>query len=135
MSKRLVVFEFKGQYRYLSNFFIEPDGTNVESEFQAAKCEDPAMAKLILRMNPLEAKYAGRQCKMREDWDAKKLLIMYELVLKKFKDHNQLAWKLRASKPAILEEGNGHGDRFWGMVDGEGDNHLGKILMEVREAI
>lgn len=35
----------------------------------------------------------------------------------------------------MLIEGNDWGDTFWGMVDGEGENNLGKILMRVREEI
>ena len=32
-----------------------------------------------------------------------------------------------------IEEGNNWGDRFWGTVDGEGLNHLGKIIMRIRK--
>lgn len=32
----------------------------------------------------------------------------------------------------INNEGNTWGDKFWGVCDGEGENHLGKLLMEVR---
>lgn len=32
-----------------------------------------------------------------------------------------------------LEEGNTHGDKVWGTVNGVGENRLGKILMRLRE--
>lgn len=44
---------------------------------------------------------------------------------------------LIATGDAILREGNHWGDRFWG-VDartGEGENHLGRLLMELRAEI
>lgn len=40
-----------------------------------------------------------------------------------------------ATRDRMLIEGNDWGDTFWGMVDGEGENNLGKILMRVREEI
>ena len=41
--------------------------------------------------------------------------------------------KLLATGDAYLEEGNTWGDRIWGTVDGQGENRLGKILMQVRD--
>ena len=37
----------------------------------------------------------------------------------------------------VLEEGNGWHDTFWGvdLKTGEGENHLGRILMQVREEL
>ena len=34
---------------------------------------------------------------------------------------------------AELIEGNWWGDTFWGVFNGAGQNHLGRLLMEVRE--
>jgi predicted NAD-dependent protein-ADP-ribosyltransferase YbiA (DUF1768 family) len=34
-----------------------------------------------------------------------------------------------------LFEANTWGDRFWGTVDGEGSNHLGRLLMKIRKEI
>ena len=34
-----------------------------------------------------------------------------------------------------LVEGNAWNDRFWGVCKGVGQNHLGKLLMELRENI
>lgn len=36
-----MIDRFVGKYRFLSNFFIEPDDTHVEGEYQWAKCIDP----------------------------------------------------------------------------------------------
>ena len=34
-----------------------------------------------------------------------------------------------------LIEGNNHGDTYWGIVNGKGENMLGKLLMEVRSEL
>lgn len=34
------ISRFTGEYAFLSNFFIEPDGTHVEGEFQGSKEAD-----------------------------------------------------------------------------------------------
>jgi len=41
--------------------------------------------------------------------------------------------KLEATAGAVLVEGNAWGDRFWGSVEGSGQNWLGRLLMEIRE--
>jgi predicted NAD-dependent protein-ADP-ribosyltransferase YbiA (DUF1768 family) len=59
---------------------------------------------------------------------------MEDLVRQKF-SNPALATRLLKTGEAVLEEGNTWGDRFWG-VDartGEGENHLGLILMRVRK--
>jgi len=143
------ISRFAGQYRFLSNFFlceveygwIYP---SVEHAFQAAKTLDLEARQPFWRperpMTPAEAKRAGRQLKLRADWEDVKLGIMEELIRIKFgcKDvHNPDPTKLVLRElllktgNAELIEGNNWGDRFWG-VDGSGDNHLGEILMKIR---
>uniref|UniRef100_UPI00345E83CD NADAR domain-containing protein n=1 Tax=uncultured Duncaniella sp. TaxID=2768039 RepID=UPI00345E83CD len=46
-----------------------------------------------------------------------------------------LAEKLIATGDAELVEGNYWHDTVWGVCDGVGENHLGKILMRVREEL
>lgn len=125
--------EFTGQYRFLSNFYIEPDSTFVEKEFQASKCADPKdLLAFCFGMTPQQAKAVGQRVKLREDWPWIKMGIMLDLVQRKFLDHPSLARALKDTGHAYLEEGNYWGDRFWGTVDGVGENHLGRILMQVR---
>ena len=49
--------------------------------------------------------------------------------------HYDLAQKLIATGNAYLEEGNQWGDKFWGTVNGTGENMLGKILMKERDIL
>ena len=124
---------FTGPYRFLSNFFIEPDGTHVEGEYQAAKTIPSSDA--LLKLSPGQAKVTGRRLKLRRDWEYVKKGVMYNLVRDKFADHPALADALIYTGDAELIEGNYWGDTFWGVCNGIGDNHLGKILMEVRERL
>ena len=63
---------------------------------------------------------------------------MYFLVLLKFQSHEDLRNQLFATGDAELIEGNDWHDNYWGncecprCVSIEGQNHLGKILMRVR---
>ena len=126
---------FTGPYRYLSNFFIEPDGSHVEGEFQAAKAADPTKSEFIKTLTPRQAKGAGRRVVLRPDWEEVKVDIMFQLVNQKFKDSPMLRNWLKDTKSLYLEETNWWGDTFWGVCQGQGLNTLGVILMEVRDGL
>ena len=57
---------------------------------------------------------------------------MEELILLKFRANSDLRDRLLATGHCFLEETNNWGDRFWGVCEGVGENHLGRILMRVR---
>lgn len=124
---------FRGQYAFLSNFFIEPDGSHVEGEYQARKSDPPCRS--LEKSSPANARIQGRSLVLRPDWHQVRLGIMRELVEKKFRDHPALAQWLLDTGDTELVEGNWWGDTFWGRCKGVGENHLGRILMEVREQI
>lgn len=130
---------FRGEYAFLSNFQkcnVEFEGDvypTVEHAFQAAKTFDMEERKRILSFaSPVIAKRIGRKAGLRADWEDVKCDIMKELLKKKF-ENPELAEKLLATGDSELIEGNNHGDRFWGMVNGVGKNMLGRLLMEVRD--
>lgn len=129
---------FFGEYRFLSNFYNAPvtydriTYRNNEAAFQAQKCGDRADRLEFQDMDPAEAKRKGRRVTLRPDWNSIRIVIMTELVMAKFRDNPELAEKLIATGDAYLEESNTWGDKFWGTVNGEGENHLGKILMKTR---
>ncbi len=58
---------------------------------------------------------------------------MYEIVKNKFTQNPTLAKLLVDTNDKVIIEGNTWGDIYWGMCKGKGENHLGKILMKVRE--
>lgn len=127
-----VINEFRGNYGFLSNFHIEPDGTHVEGEYQRAKCITPSERHQFDGLTPGQAKIQGKKVLMRKDWAEVKVEIMLDLVRQKFADHPSLAKKLLATGASPLEEGAWWGDEFWGTFYGKGRNELGKILMQVR---
>jgi predicted NAD-dependent protein-ADP-ribosyltransferase YbiA (DUF1768 family) len=46
-----------------------------------------------------------------------------------------LGVSLLATGNRPLIEGNDWGDTFWGQVDGRGENHLGELLLKIREEL
>ena len=135
--------EFRGAYDFLSNFYpaeIELDGivySTAETAFQAQKALDMEERKAFAVLPPAKAKRAGRRLALRSDWEVVKLGIMERIVRAKFAQHPELAERLVATGTLPLVEGNAWHDVYWGadVNTGEGENHLGKILMKVRDEL
>ena len=53
----------------------------------------------------------------------------------KFTQHPELAKKLLDTGDAELIYTNTCGDDSWGIVEGKGENNLGKVLMKVRDRL
>lgn len=130
---------FSGYYHFLSNFSAAEvwlDGESypsTEHAYQAAKTDDPDWRRRIqLAPTPNAAKRIGRSAPMREGFEEQKVEVMYDLVRQKFRQHGRLAERLLATGDRELVEGNWWGDSFWGVCDGRGENHLGRVLMRVR---
>ena len=140
---REVIDHFTGPYAFLSNFqpcrvtFYGMIFPSVEAAFQAAKCANHQDRVQFLTMTPQQAKRRGRQIQMRSDWDSRKLTIMHNLLVHKFNENPELIPKLIATGNAVLVEGNTWHDVFWGVDQrtGQGENHLGRILMQVRNEL
>lgn len=140
MSRK--IDKFRGEYYFLSNFYpahVEYDGIaykNNEAAFQAQKCARQEDKKQFANIDdPVIAKRLGAKVLLRRDWESVKLSIMKDIVKAKFVQNPELARKLLETKDAYIEEGNTWSDRFWGTYLGEGQNHLGKIIMEVRSEL
>ena len=136
-----MITSFKDKYFFLSNFYEVPvifDGIkyqNNEAAFQAQKCIDPKERSKFSELNPSEAKKLGRKIELRSDWEDVKVDLMKKIVFAKFTQNPDLTLELLNTKDEELVEGNNWNDKIWGKVNGEGQNLLGKILMEVREYI
>ena len=134
-----MINRFAGKHSFLSNFYsckICIDGItypSAEHAFQAMKCLDREERVRISFLNtPQEAKKAGRRVDLRSDWEDVKVDIMKSIVQSKFSDP-ELLNKLLDTGIEEIVEGNTWGDTFWGVYKGQGENMLGKILMEVRD--
>jgi len=133
------VESFSGIFRFLSNFHRAPmmyhgiAYPTSEHAYQAAKTlNENSRMNISILGTPYEAKKYGKTVKRRSDWDEVKLEVMTEIVRAKFIQNPSLREKLLATDDAILEEGNTWGDTYWGTCKGEGENHLGKVLMDLR---
>ena len=136
-----MIDSFTKEYRYLSNFFtspIEVDGEiypTAEHAYHAAKTSDPLLKKMIRgATTPGKAKGLGHDVPLRRDWEEVKISIMKDLLKRKF-SIPELKEKLLETKGHELIEGNYWNDTFWGVCGGVGENHLGKLLMEIRNEI
>jgi ribA/ribD-fused uncharacterized protein len=136
-----MIKEFKGEMRWLSNFYpaqITYLGFSVptnEHAFQLAKATDrSAMAMVAACSSARAAKHAGRHLGLREDWEDVKDAVMLEITLLKFCMHRDLRQKLLDTGAQHLVEGNTWGDLYWGadLRTMEGRNQLGETLMLVR---
>ena len=143
----MAIESFFGDYRFLSNFWpcqIEYEGLvypSVENAYQASKTIDKSLRETFVTMTSGKAKRAGRDIERNDqtfrgllEWKRIKLEVMRELTFKKYQNP-ELAKLLLDTGEQELIEGNDWGDVFYGMCNGVGQNHLGKIIMEVRTSL
>lgn len=136
---------FDGEYGFLSNFFPSPVAyagevyQTAEHAFQAAKTgREEDRLWVAGQGTPGRAKRAGRNIRLREDWEKVKDQVMLDVVRAKFMDPNLAVMLLRTGDRALVE-GNTWHDSYWGVCVcgrcGQGRNQLGKALEQVRKEI
>jgi len=144
-----MINSFRGKYSFLSNFYQSEitvygiEYPTVEHAFQAMKFLDRELQIAVSKApKPVDAKRMGNKrymeklgVKIRKDWDDVKITIMKDVVTLKFYKHPHLLKRLIETGDEELIEGNWWNDTFWGICNGVGENHLGKILMEVRDSL
>lgn len=149
--------KFEGRWSFLSNFHpcrIEHRGVlypSVEHYYVALKVTGmqfidgkyytAADFRELVAIIPSasDVKSLGRRVKVRSDWDEKKLDFMNWGIREKFKNE-KLSEMLLSTGDAFLTELNWWHDCYWGQCscakcNNSGDNHLGKILMKVRDEL
>jgi N-glycosidase YbiA len=147
-----MIDKFEGRYVFLSNFYpckIEHKGItypSVEHYYVAMKVTEMQLIdgkyytaadfrEMLPKIKePGDVKKLGQRIKVRKDWDDKKLEFMNWAVRQKFKEET-LSEMLLSTGEQELIEGNWWRDFYWGVCNGKGENHLGKILMQVREEL
>ena len=131
------------EHRWLSNMTyvdITYDGIrflSTENFYQAMKYQDKIVRVNVATLKPHEAKAYSRANKMTSlVFEEKKLEIM-EYAQKQKYSKEPFKSKLLATGDALLEEGNWWGDKFWGVdiKTRQGENHLGKIIMKIRDQL
>lgn len=132
------ITDFRGPHRWLSNYhLVEIDYEGIkypstEHAYMATKTLDLELRRECAAIpEPREARQWGQRVPLRPDWEDIKLRVMEDVLRVKFR-HPELRRMLLDTWPGELVEGNTWGDVFWGVCDGWGENHLGKLLMEIR---
>ncbi len=137
------ISRFRDENDYLSNFYEAPVNyggityQNNEAAFQAQKVLNEEKRREFANLPANKAKKLGRNVLLRDDWEDVKEELMYEIVKAKFTQNPNLHWRLLNTGHQLLTEGNTWHDTFWGvdLTTAQGENHLGKILMSVREEL
>ena len=132
---------FTGAYRFLSNFYNSPFTDKreriwptVEHYYQAHKTPIREEFRAIRSAKtPDEAKRLGNKCKLRDDWNIVRVLVMRVALRYKFWQNTPLRVKLIETYPRELIEGNTWGDTYWGVCKGVGENMLGFLLTQIRD--
>lgn len=132
---------FRSDKFYLSNMYPCPVWLwgcrfpSTEHAFVYAKLDGDDWKAGVHRIKtPKAVKKYGQEGPIRPDWHNIQLTVMEKILRAKFNQHPDLARKL------ILEEGelieyNYWKDDFWGVCTDAGQNHLGKLLMKIREEL
>ncbi|MEF9438607.1 MAG: NADAR family protein [Candidatus Mariimomonas ferrooxydans] len=109
---------------------------STEHAYQAAKFREPGIREKIRRAStPGKAKRASKNFAQTSMFtEAEKLDVMYRLLLQKF-NKEPFKSKLLATHGQKIVEGNRWNDKFWGVCKGEGQNKLGKLIMDIRKQI
>ncbi len=144
-AKTIYFYKAYDPYGCFSNFSPHPihcEGilwSTVEHFYQAQKfvtTPDAAIIPVIRNApTPEDAAALGRstQYAPRHDWERVKQAVMWQGVLKKFTTHIEIAEILLNTGEAEIVE-DSPVDYYWGCgEDKTGYNHLGKLLMKVRQ--
>ena len=136
--------KFGGGYHPFSNFYpapVEFEGliySTGEGAFQAAKTLEIENRKSFQNIPPGVAKKMGRRLKLRKDWEEVKYKVMVEILKSKFSNGELQKILLDTGDRYIIENTSRWHDNIWGNCECEmsnyieGQNLLGKALMEVR---
>ena len=131
-----------GKYRPLSNFHVAnvQIGDLVFRSSEAAYMAEKTpllLEKLALLQapTPSEARILGQRVKLRDDWEDVKVEKMLMVLRAKFTQDEFCRNLLLSTGDKYIEETNWWGDDFWGKCTQNGQNNLGKLLMQIREEL
>ena len=144
------ILEFKNEYDFLSNMYpceVTYKGITYkcsEAAFQAQKYNSEGIKKEFAEYDGKQAKWHGGprgDHKLTKEevssWNDRRISVMEEVVKAKFEQNQDLKKKLMETGNAMIYEGRAfRPDRFWGinLKTMEGQNHLGIILMNLRDS-
>lgn len=131
--------EFRGDFHFLSNMFLCSVAVDYvpysssEHAYQSFKCLYPEDAEDVRHaVSGYAAKRIANNRTRKPYWEDVKLCFMLKVLRAKFQGR-WLREKLIATGNRYLVEHNTWYDQYWGVYNGVGQNHLGQLLMQVRE--
>lgn len=139
-----IIKEFRGEYRFLSNFYASPivfdrqTYSTAEHLYQALKAKTKDDHEFVrLAFSPGDAKSRGAQVELRSDWEDAKYNVMKLVLLLKFTQHTELAILLVDTNDCLIQEWNSWGDKYWGICakTSKGLNKLGILLHNIRDIL
>lgn len=149
-----VISDFSGDHEFLRNDFLCLQSSlcfydddqcgncshfvnfkTVEHAYQANKTFDKDAQQLIIDApDARTAVSLGRKSPIIPDWDNRKNIIMERILEDKFQNF-EMKVRLLETGDAELVMGNSK-DKYWGVNrQGDGENNLGKLLMQLRDKI
>lgn len=136
-----VINQFKGEYDFLSNRFgcrFVWHGLqygSVEAAFQSSKCADESERKVFAGCSADKAALKGKELVPFHGWEEARLDIMESIQEAKFEQNPALMKKLIDTGTHLLINGNNKQETYWGvgLYSWQGENHLGKIIMGIRD--
>ena len=144
MNQEIKFYNRGEPYFEFTNFYEPPNGIlidgyvwrNSEAYYQASKFKDIRHVRRVNKLQtPREAFIYARTHKseQRPDWFRVNIAVMRKALYAKFSQHPDLLRMLIETEDSILIEHTVN-DSFWGDGgDGSGENHLGNLLMQLRE--
>ena len=131
-------YGFMNNY-YKARFYIYSKWWNfVEAPYQSQKTNVISEKEAIWKAERAnDSRLLGQKVTMVADWDQIKREVMKECCMAKFLQHSDLRLKLKLTgTQELVEDTKTTNDMYWGCgADGTGQNVLGQVLMEVREAL
>ena len=146
----MAITKFEGEYACFHNYFMckvifdEQDFRNSEAAYQAQKYAKQKSRNIYRTMAPSTAHLRGQKIKpLRPKWDEVKDELMHKVVFEKFYQNEKIRDILLSTGDEEIINENDYHDNYWGVCtcekcreeNIEGQNKLGKILMQVREEI
>lgn len=132
---------FRGELAFLSNMYktniyfegqIWPSAENI---YQSFKTNNELERSIFVTMTPQQSKAYWKSAPIRNPSFMVNRLEYMKLALEaKFNQNPFLLSKLCELPDERITETNTWGDTFWGTCNGVGEDHLGKLLKEIKYA-
>lgn len=120
--------------KYSCNVFIlDRRFGNAEAAYQAHKTMEVQIVNIFTTLDAYSAQSIGREVHAYDGWENDKIRAMLLVVFEKFRQNPDILQKLLDTENQKLVAVSITKESFWGTLNGEGKNILGKILMYIRE--